>query len=360
MKIETAWHLEEAPSLQFSKFLVHVFKNDHKVCTHEVEEEDSFSIQNSYSATFLVPDVFEHKSKDLYDVCVEGVRKHDGIKVPSERKRVHHDSIQRCMSILLVNLRLMLCHNNIVNRAFFTLFWNNIHALCYCGRQAIVHTCPQNNYMYNPFLGRPNLDDVQIADDGATATATVFFESSLYDEATFDEQYYDLQMRFGFDPQVEWKSLPKSPATISASDPIPITSGRHNRGAFIALKSSVTTGSSSPTYEECRMPAPIRSISTDSTIAYRMSLTAILPIGNDRLSGATHFHVISKRPRTLSIPSRIVSFESLGEIGKFSEYNSVSMFVCVCIPGVCNAGFYPIHFVYLKIKLCSPRYCILS
>lgn len=50
----------------------------------------------SYSAKFLVPEVFKHKYDDVYEVCVEGVRKIDSFIISSGRKKVLPPSIEMC------------------------------------------------------------------------------------------------------------------------------------------------------------------------------------------------------------------------------------------------------------------------
>ncbi len=84
MEVETAWRLKNKLALQISKFFVHVFKNDIKVHTTEV-----LAVRNKveFSIKFFVPEVIEHETGAMYEVCVEAEREHDRMNIPSNRMK---------------------------------------------------------------------------------------------------------------------------------------------------------------------------------------------------------------------------------------------------------------------------------
>ncbi len=150
----------------------------------------------------------------------------------------------------------------------------------------------------------PSLKEVRIAEDGATATATVWFESVLNDE-TLNEQQYELEAKIV--SEREWKPLTKF-QTSTPSEPVPI--GNSGRQSPISLQESASIPSRQPATPDLRP----RSTSTDSTDAHRMTLTALLPL--DRKKCKVHFRVVSKRHNSLSIPSSTSPTIDLEEIGK--------------------------------------------
>ncbi len=84
LEVETAWRLENKPALPLSKFFVHVFKNNIKVHTTEV-----LAVRNKaeFSIKFFVPEVIEHETGAMYEVCVEAEREHDSMTIPSNRMK---------------------------------------------------------------------------------------------------------------------------------------------------------------------------------------------------------------------------------------------------------------------------------
>ncbi len=145
----------------------------------------------------------------------------------------------------------------------------------------------------------PSLKEVRIAEDGATATATVWFESVLNDE-TLNEQQYELETKIV--NELEWKPLTKFRSSTPASD-----SGRQFP---ISLQESASIPPRQPATPDLRP----RSTSNDNTDAHRMTLTALLPL--DRKKCKVHFRVISKRHNSCSIPSNTSPTIDLEEIGK--------------------------------------------
>ncbi len=152
----------------------------------------------------------------------------------------------------------------------------------------------------------PSLKEVRISEDGATATATVSFESVL-DDKTLNEQQYKLEMKV--ENEQEWKTLTNFQSS-TLSEPVPINNGCQSP---IALQESASFTPRQPaTPNLC--PPVARSTSTDSTDAHRMDLTALLPL--DRKNCKVKFRVISERHNSLSIPSSSSPIKDLEEIGK--------------------------------------------